>query len=78
MRTITLATAARTPKSRAGLPYVRRQPTSGVVPMIGGGIGFLYIVNLNWGSCSGKSLCSPHVLQMAWYEPRNGRASTSK
>ena len=87
MRTITLATTARTPKSRAGpkepacrsgLPYVRRQATSGVVPMIGGGVGFLVIANLNRGSCSGKSVSSPHVLQTAWYEPRDGRASTSQ
>jgi hypothetical protein len=78
MRTITPATTAQTPKSTAGLPYVRRQPTSGVVPMIGGRVGFLVIANLNRGSCSGKSVSSPHVLQTAWYEPRDGRASTSQ
>ena len=49
-----------------GCPYVRRQPTSGDGYMIGGGVGFLAIVNLNRGSCSGKSFSSPQFLQVAW------------
>jgi hypothetical protein len=59
-------------------PYVRRQPTSGVGYMIGGGVGFLVIVNLNRGSCSGKSFSWPQFRQVAWYEPRAGRASISQ
>jgi len=79
-RTITIVAATRTPElsTRPKELVLHPQPTDGVLPMIGGGVGFLLVANLNLGSCSGKSFSSPHMLHTAWYKPRAGRASISQ
>jgi hypothetical protein len=79
-RTTAIIAATRTPElsARPKELVLHPQPTDGVLPMIGGGVGFLLVANLNLGSCSGKSFSSPHMLHMAWYEPRAGRASISQ